>query len=187
MSVPETLSPHRFDEYLQAKYVDLVAAGHSATSAARKVGVAPATVRRHLQINQDFANAERQAAAEAIGLVEDTVFRLALGHKTPEQAAYDDAYRAYREEQDLPVEPPKPNPPSLKAAELILTRLDRSRWGSDATPSSVINVQNLITPEGAQDFHRQLLERRDALHPPTAPTAPTTSEVYDAEVVSSTP
>jgi hypothetical protein len=178
MSVPETLSPHRFDEYLQAKYVDLVAAGHSATSAARKVGVAPATVRRHLQINQDFANAERQAA------VEDTVFRLALGHKTPEQAAYDDAYRAYREEQDLPVEPPKPNPPSLKAAELILTRLDRSRWGSDATPSSVINVQNLITPEGAQDFHRQLLERRDALHPPTAPT---TSEVYDAEVISSTP
>jgi hypothetical protein len=191
MPAGETLSPHVFDQYRQEKYLEFIRTGHSPTSAARHAGISPSTVKRHLQINPDLANREREAAAEALGQVEDAVFRQALGVKSPEQEKYDHDYRQFQEATypDLPAyEPPKPNAPSLKAAELILTRLDRPRWGSDTAPSMQINVQNLLTPEGTASFHATLLERRDATLPAAtlpaeAPTqnAPTEVEAFVRE------
>lgn len=181
---PRTFAPEVFDEYRQDIYLDAIRQGVSATSAARKAGLSPAAVRRAISLSPQLADRERQAAAEALGKVEDAMFRLALGDPSPQEVQYHEDLKAYREELDLPEpEPLRPPTPSLKAQETILSRLDRKKWSPNPDVPHTVNVQMLTTPEGAAAFRAQLEERRQATLPEYGSHVPVDATVVDAEVV----
>lgn len=168
--------PSIFDEERQAIYLSAVAKGHSATKAARRAGVSPATVLTYAKKHPSFRAAELQAVNEAHDAVEDAVFRMATGQPTAEQRAHIKKLRAAHEwraqkadEPDRPFEPPAPPAPSLKAAELWLTRRRPDRWKDDTPQGPTVSVQFLSAPGGLASFRAELEARKaEALPAPQA-------------------
>ena len=149
----------------QARYLQALAEGRSHTQAARLSGATPQALSRLLSLDPSFSAEARAAEAAAADQVEETVFRLATGAKTPARQDYERerCEAALQAEQDPPDFPP--NEPSLAAAKFYLEHRSPERWAPTPEHSThiLLSTAHLLTPEGVSDFQATLQARRNAL------------------------
>lgn len=167
-----------YDEDKKTRYLQAVADGKSRSAAAAAVSLSPAQIKTALAHDPDFARRELEARSAANDMVEDAVFNLAVGRPSKAEREWEsqemERLKTKAEREGTPIDEiphPRPPAPSLKAAELWLSRRVPERWKDTAAPAQglTVNVTNLTTSEGAASFRAELERRRAEALPAQEP------------------
>jgi hypothetical protein len=168
MSDPRLELGARFDRYARAKFLDLVAQGHSRTGAAKRLGFQRRTITNRMHRDPEFAAAVLEAEGEILDEIESVVMdRAKKGHIEAAKFVLErrDPIRwgplSARRAMDGPVLDATPEELGTVAAELIRQIIDKETRAAEAQP--VIDVESTEADDPVPPVPAALPEQSDIL------------------------
>lgn len=82
------ITPYKFDDVKKGLYIEHISNGHTRGYAATLVGIHRSTVVDHMKVDKEFAAAVSEAEGDAIGKVENALFKAATSGNITAQQVY---------------------------------------------------------------------------------------------------